>query len=80
MQQNVLILNSSTFSAKFLGIPHEDLPHIFDRLYLVDKSRARATGGFGLGLAIVKQIVEAHGGEISVDSKVGNGTCFKIIL
>jgi two-component system, OmpR family, sensor histidine kinase ArlS len=62
------------------GIPQEDLPHIFDRLYRVDKSRARATGGFGLGLAIVKQIVEAHGGEIIVDSKVENGTCFKVLL
>lgn len=62
------------------GIPEEDLPYIFDRLYRVDKSRARSTGGFGLGLAIVKQLVEAHGGEISVESKVGSGTCFKIIL
>lgn len=61
------------------GIPQEDLPYIFDRLYRVDKSRARATGGFGLGLAIVKQLVEA-GGEIIVDSKLGFGTSFKIIL
>ena len=60
------------------GIPQEDLPYVFDRLYRV--SRARSTGGFGLGLAIVKQLVEAHGGEISVESKVGSGTCFKIIL
>jgi two-component system, OmpR family, sensor histidine kinase ArlS len=63
-----------------VGIPDEDLPHIFDRLYRVDKSRSRATGGFGLGLAIVKQLVEAHGGEITVESQVGEGSCFTIIL
>ncbi len=64
------------------GIPQEDLPYIFDRLYRVDKSRSRATGGFGLGLAIVKQLVEANGGEISVESTTGrgHGTCFTIIL
>ncbi|MBI0577685.1 HAMP domain-containing protein [Neobacillus cucumis] len=63
-----------------IGIPEKDLPHIFDRLYRVDKSRSRATGGFGLGLAIVKELVEAHGGEISAESETGKGTCFKIIL
>lgn len=63
-----------------VGIPQEDLPYIFDRLYRVEKSRSRTTGGFGLGLAIVKQLVEAHGGEITVESKVGQGTCFIITL
>jgi two-component system, OmpR family, sensor histidine kinase ArlS len=63
-----------------IGIPPEDLPHIFDRLYRVDKSRSRATGGFGLGLAIVNQLVVAHGGEITVKSQVGRGTCFTIAL
>ncbi|WP_209121357.1 sensor histidine kinase [Alkalihalobacillus sp. BA299] len=62
------------------GIPSEDLPHIFNRLYRVDKSRSRLTGGFGLGLAIVKEIVEAHSGEITVESTVGVGTCFTIRL
>ncbi|MBV7505295.1 HAMP domain-containing histidine kinase [Bacillus sp. sid0103] len=63
-----------------IGIPKEDLPYIFERLYRVEKSRSRATGGFGLGLAIVKEIVEAHRGNISVESIVGEGTCFKIVL
>lgn len=63
-----------------IGIPKEDLPYVFERLYRVEKSRSRATGGFGLGLAIVKELVEAHKGEISVVSKAGIGTCFKIVL
>ncbi|MBT2727412.1 HAMP domain-containing histidine kinase [Bacillus sp. ISL-75] len=69
-----------TITDQGIGIPQEDVPYIFERLYRVEKSRSRATGGFGLGLAIVKQIVEAHGGEISVESQVGHGTSFKINL
>ncbi len=62
------------------GIPEEDLPNIWDRLYRVEKSRSRSTGGSGLGLAIVKKIIEGHGGEISVKSTVNKGTTFSIQL
>jgi len=62
------------------GIPAEDLPHIFERFYRVDKSRARATGGSGLGLTIAKRLIEAHGGTISVQSKVGEGSRFSFTL
>ncbi|MBK5481844.1 HAMP domain-containing histidine kinase [Peribacillus sp. TH16] len=63
-----------------VGIPKADIPHVFDRLYRVEKSRARATGGFGLGLSIVKQLVEVQGGTISVKSSIEQGTCFTIIF
>ncbi|PEJ31736.1 two-component sensor histidine kinase [Peribacillus butanolivorans] len=63
-----------------VGIPRADIPHVFDRLYRVEKSRARATGGFGLGLSIVKQLVEVQGGTISVKSSIEQGTCFTIIF
>jgi two-component system OmpR family sensor kinase len=62
------------------GIAPDDLPHIFDRFYRGDLSRARATGNTGLGLAIVRGIVEAHGGLIAVESTPGEGTCFTITL
>ncbi len=63
-----------------IGIPQTDLPYIFDRLYRVDKSRSRASGGFGIGLAIVKELVEDHCGDILVKSEVGKGSCFTIVL
>jgi heavy metal sensor kinase len=63
-----------------IGIPAEDLPHIFDRFYRVDKARSREQGGSGLGLAIVKWVVQAHGGRIQVESTVGAGTTFTITL
>jgi two-component system sensor histidine kinase CiaH len=62
------------------GIPPEDLPHIFDRFYRVDKARSHAQGGAGLGLAIAKWIVEGHGGSIRVDSQADEGTTFTIEL
>jgi signal transduction histidine kinase len=62
------------------GIPVEELPQIFERFYRLDKSRARATGGSGLGLTITKRLVEAHGGEIKVESEPGKGSTFTFSL
>lgn len=62
------------------GIPKADLPYVFDRLFLVEKSRSRQSGGTGLGLAIAKEIIESHGGKIEVQSKRGKGTTFIITL
>jgi signal transduction histidine kinase len=62
------------------GIAPEHLPHVFDRFYRADPSRARATGGAGLGLAIVKQLVEANGGRVSAASEPGAGARFTFTL
>lgn len=62
------------------GIPPEDLAHIFERFYRVDKSRSRIQGKTGLGLAICKAIVEAHSGSIEVTSQPGEGSRFEVRL
>ncbi|GAA6620763.1 sensor histidine kinase [Scytonema sp. NUACC26] len=61
-----------------IGIPEEDLSHIFERFYRVDTVRSRQTGGFGLGLAIAQQIVQAHQGNLTVKSILGEGSTFEI--
>ncbi len=63
-----------------IGIPAEDLPHIFDRFYRVDRARSRAQGGAGLGLAIARWIAEAHGGTLSAESALERGSRFRVQL
>ena len=62
------------------GIPFEAKERVFERFYRVDKARSREQGGTGLGLAIVKNVVEAHGGEVRVESEPGRGTEFFITM
>jgi signal transduction histidine kinase len=60
------------------GIPVEDLPHLFEPFFRVDRSRSRKTGGYGLGLSICKRIVEAHGGQIQAANNPTRGACFTL--
>ncbi len=62
------------------GIAPTEVPHIFGRWYRVDKARTRATGGSGLGLSIVQAVVERHGGTVSVESQLGQGSVFQVRL
>ena len=62
------------------GIPVDDQPRIFERFYRVDKGRSREEGGTGLGLAIVKHVAQAHGGRVEVESRLGEGTRFRVLL
>jgi two-component system, OmpR family, phosphate regulon sensor histidine kinase PhoR len=63
-----------------IGIPSIDLPRLTERFYRVDKTRSRELGGTGLGLAIVKHLVQAHGGELKIESEVGRGTVIAFTL
>jgi two-component system sensor histidine kinase SenX3 len=63
-----------------IGIPSRDLERIFERFYRVDYARSRSTGGTGLGLAIVRHVVQAHGGEVTVESVEGQGSTFRLSL
>lgn len=67
-------------SDKGIGIPRDDIEHIFDRFYTVDKAHSQKMGGSGLGLSIVQTIIQKHFGQISVVSEIGKGTTFTIIL
>lgn len=62
------------------GIAAEHLPRLTERFYRVDRSRSRETGGTGLGLAIVKHVVQRHGGQLEIQSTLGKGSCFSLLL
>lgn len=89
MRENGTIMITQTRNNKGLtisvkdtgsGIPEEDLPFVFERFYKADKARTRGNSGTGLGLAIAKNIIDAHNGSITVQSKLGVGTTFTIFL
>ena len=63
-----------------IGIPTRDLERIFERFYRVDRARSRDTGGTGLGLSIVRHVAQAHGGEVTVESREGEGSTFRFVI
>jgi signal transduction histidine kinase len=63
-----------------IGIPVEDLPHVFERFYRASKDRSRKVAGVGLGLSIAQSIVQRHGGELQVQSTPGVGSTFRILI
>jgi two-component system sensor histidine kinase SenX3 len=63
-----------------IGIPSRDLERIFERFYRVDRARSRTTGGTGLGLSIVRHVAQAHGGDVTVESREGEGSTFRLRL
>ena len=63
-----------------MGIPADELPYVFDRFYHGRMAQQLKIHGSGLGLAIVREIIESHGGSISVSSDIGKGTCFHLWL
>ena len=67
-------------SDTWIGIPEEALPRIFDEFYRAENAKAMEMEGTGLGLAIAKDVVEQHGGQISVESAVGEGSTFYVTL
>lgn len=71
-EATVVVADSGT------GIPSDEIPRIFERFYRVDEARSRATGGTGLGLAIVKHVADLHDGRIEVESRLGQGSTFRL--
>jgi two-component system phosphate regulon sensor histidine kinase PhoR len=63
-----------------VGIAAEHLPRLSERFYRVDRSRSRDSGGTGLGLAITKHIAQRHGGSFQVQSELGSGSCFSLVI
>jgi two-component system sensor histidine kinase VicK len=68
------------FQDNGIGISKEDLPRIFDRFFRADPARSSETGGSGLGLSFARKMVEAHGGQIMVNSSPGQGSTFRVLL